>query len=103
MLLLEPFGLWAGQGANIHSCSGLTVYTQEQYDRLEQECCGWDVEALKVTAKPLLEKTDITVLDKLHDIDLHMYCPVVLSACDPVTECKVRDDALIDVGDVYEN
>ena len=81
---LTPFGLWSDRNRNVHSASGLTVYTEEEYRRLECACCGTPCSSLTVTAVPLLsEKNKNNIKTENASVDIHLYCPAVLSELQP--------------------
>lgn len=77
---LTPFGVWSGRCPTVHSSSGLTVYTEEEYRSLERACCGTPCNELTITAVPLLSKKYAP--SELADakVDIHLHCPAVLSS-----------------------
>jgi len=83
---LTPFGLWSDRNKNVHSTSGLTVYTDEEYRNLERACCGTPCSNLTVTAVPLLSEKNKDINTGQASVDIHLYCPAVLSEIPPGPE-----------------
>ena len=77
---LTPFGAWSGCCPTVHSSSGLTVYTEDEYSSLERACCGTPRSELTVTAVPLLSKKYAPNELANAKVDIHLHCPAVLSS-----------------------
>lgn len=86
---LTPFGLWSGRNKDIHSTSGLTIYTTSEYSELERLCCGTPCSELTVFAAPLLRGRNRDTPTENASVDIHLYCPAVLSAPNK----NIEDDA----------
>ena len=96
---LTPFGLWTDRNRDVHSTSGLTIYTRKEYEDLERLCCGTPCSELVVKAFPLLSRrADDAALSEAR-VDIHLFCPAVLSSPGPPSappeseENGVKDDA----------
>ena len=100
--ILTPFGAWKHKHNTVHSCSGLTVYTKEEYERLEKACCAVKLKDVTVSAKPLLAEKNGDVRDA-KSVDIHVRCPAIVSEPPPVAQEAPPDPNLIDIDGVYEN
>lgn len=94
---LTPFGLWTDRNPDVHSTSGLTIFTKKEYDELERLCCGTPCSELVVKAIPLLSRRAEDATTGEASVDIHLFCPAVLSSPGPPStppESNSNEDAV---------